>query len=180
MILAIKPNGSKLKALTLKRGSVMRRVLTVVLSMLIAVAVFPAESVADSHDDVAKKIMDLAYAQWEAFNKRDVAGAMKQVADEYTEFNPVAATRIDGKALNTRMAEAGSQDSSENILAEMLNPKVQVYGNVAILSYNYMGMTKDKEGKTTPNRAKSTRVYVNKDDKWMLVHANFGADPVAD
>jgi hypothetical protein len=40
----------------------------------------------------------------------------------------------------------------------MLNPKVQVYGNVAILSYNYMGMTKDKDGKTTPNRAKSTRV----------------------
>ena len=155
----------------------MRRALTVVLSMLIAVAVFPAESVAESHDDVEKKIMDLAYAQWEAFDKRDVAGAMKQVADEYTEFNPVAATRIDGKALNTRMAEAGSQGSLENILAEMLNPKVQVYGDVAILSYNYFGTSKDKDGKTEPIRAKSTRVYVAQGGQWKLVHANFGADP---
>jgi ketosteroid isomerase-like protein len=61
----------------------------------------------------------------------------------------------------------------------MANPKVQVYnGNVAILTYNYVGLTQDKDGKTTPNRAKSTRVYVKKGDKWMFVHANFAADPL--
>jgi ketosteroid isomerase-like protein len=60
----------------------------------------------------------------------------------------------------------------------MANPKVQVYnGNVAILTYNYVGVTQDKDGKTEPTRAKSTRVYVKKGDKWMLVHANFAADP---
>lgn len=47
---------------------------------------------------------------------------------------------------------------------------------MAILSYNYVGMTRDKDGKTEPNRAKSTRVYVKTGDKWMLVHANFAAD----
>ena len=70
------------------------------------------------------------------------------------------ATRLDGKDLNVRLAEAGNQDSGEGILAEMLNPKVQVYGDVAILSYNYLGMTKDKDGNTETTRAKSTRVYV--------------------
>jgi hypothetical protein len=30
----------------------------------------------------------------------------------------------------------------------MANPQVQVYGNVAILSYNYVGLTQDKDGKT--------------------------------
>ena len=53
------------------------------------------------------------------------------------------------------------------------NPKVQVYGDVAILSYNFVGMTQDKEGKTEPVRAKSTRVYAKQTGKWMLVHANF-------
>ena len=38
--------------------------------------------------------------------------------------------------------------------------------------------TQDKDGKTTPTRAKSTRVFVKKGDKWMLVHANFGTDPL--
>jgi ketosteroid isomerase-like protein len=53
--------------------------------------------------------------------------------------------------------------------------RVQLYnGNVAILTYNYVGVTQDKDGKTEPIRAKSTRVYVKKDNKWTLVHANFG------
>ncbi len=36
-------------------------------------------------------------------------------------------------------------------------------------------MKKNKDGKVEPNLAKSTRVYVKKDGKWMLVHANFGS-----
>ncbi len=80
---------------------------------------------------------------------------------------------------NDRLAEASAKDSAKGIAAEMTNPKVQVYnGDVAILTYNYVGMTRDKDGKTEPNRAKSTRVYVKKDSKWMLVHANFAADPL--
>ena len=47
-----------------------------------------------------------------------------------------------------------------------------------ILTYNYAGTTSDKDGKTTPSRAKSTRVFVKKGDKWSLVHANFASDPV--
>jgi len=37
-------------------------------------------------------------------------------------------------------------------------------------------MSQDKDGKIDPVRAKSTRVYVKQGGKWMLVHANFGAD----
>ncbi len=45
--------------------------------------------------------------------------------------------------------------------APQKNSKVQVYnGDVASLSYNYVGMSVDKDGGTEPNRAKSTRVYV--------------------
>jgi ketosteroid isomerase-like protein len=61
----------------------------------------------------------------------------------------------------------------------MGNPKVQVYnGDVAILTYNYIGLTMGKDGKTEPGRAKSTRVFVKKDNNWVLVHANFASDPV--
>jgi len=50
---------------------------------------------------------------------------------------------------------------------------VQVYGDVAILSYNFIGVDKDRDGKTESVFAKSTRVYVKKGGKWLLVHANF-------
>jgi ketosteroid isomerase-like protein len=81
--------------------------------------------------------------------------------------------------MNSRLAEASGKESGKGIAAEMANPKVQVYnGNVAILTYNYVGLTQDKDGKTTPDRAKSTRVFVKKGDKWTLVHANFASDPL--
>jgi ketosteroid isomerase-like protein len=59
----------------------------------------------------------------------------------------------------------------------MQNAKVQVYGDTAILTYNYAGMTKNAKGELKPDSAKSTRVYVKQNNRWMLVHANFA--PVA-
>jgi ketosteroid isomerase-like protein len=55
----------------------------------------------------------------------------------------------------------------------MQNAKVQVYGDTAILTYNFAGISRTAEGKTQPSIAKSTRVYVRSGGRWMLVHANF-------
>ena len=110
-------------------------------------------------------VIAMVKAQWAAEIKdpTNIAEQMKDASDDYTEFNGDYATRLDGKT----------------IAAEMANPKVQVYnGNVAILTYNYVGVIQDKEGKTEPARAKSSRVFVKKGDKWVMVHANFGADPL--
>ena len=129
----------------------------------------------------ADAVIAMAKAQWAAQIKdpTNVADQTKDMSDDYTEFNGDYATRLDGKAISARLAEAAGKDSGKTIAADMANPKVQVYnGNVAILTYNYVGVTQDKDGKTTPGRAKSTRIYVKKDNTWMLVHANFGADPV--
>ena len=129
----------------------------------------------------ADGVIAMVKAQWAAEIKdpTNVAEQSKDMSDDYTEFNGDYATRLDGKAMSSRLAEATGKASGKTVAAEMANPKVQVYnGNVAILTYNYVGMTQDKDGKTEPIRAKSTRVYVKKDNKWTLVHANFGADPL--
>jgi len=123
---------------------------------------------------VAAEIMALARAQWasEAAGK-NAAEQMATVADDYTEFNQDYGARIDGKALNVRLLEALTSDGSKSLTGDMVNPKVQVYGDTAVLSYNFAGVTRDKDGKVTPVNAKSTRVYSRIDGKWMLVHANF-------
>src|SRR6266436_6625370 len=129
----------------------------------------------------ADAVIAMTRAQWAAGIKdpTNVADQSKDMSDDYTEFNGQYATRLDGKAMNSRMAEASGKNSGKTIGAEMANPKVQVYnGNVAILTYNYAGLTQDKDGKTEAARAKSTRVFVKKGDKWTLVHANFASDPL--
>jgi len=148
-----------------------------VLSFTIAFGCFLSlPAVAQTNKQVAKEVIAIAKAQWAAQRDKQPASVwMKNIADEYTVFTPNAPTRLDGKALNGRLGDASSSGSGEDVADEMVNEKVQVYGDVAILRYNYVGVTKDKEGKVESTFAKSTRVYVKKDGKWMLVHANFAS-----
>jgi ketosteroid isomerase-like protein len=133
-----------------------------------------------SSQQTADEVIAIVKAQWAADAQKNVAEGMKNIADDYTEFNSDFATRIEGKRMATRFSEAQTNGVGQNLAAEMLNPKVQMYGDVAILSYNYAGMAKDKDGTVKPSKAKSTRVYAKIGGKWMLVHANFGADPTQD
>jgi ketosteroid isomerase-like protein len=136
-------------------------------------ALFAQAPVPSAEDEV----IALTYKIWKAEMNKDMTEMNKYLADDYTEFNSDYSTRVDGKKLNVTLSEAVSMNSGTIIAAEMLNPKVQVYGDVAILSYNYAGVGKDIDGKLTNTKAKSTRVYVKMNGEWKLVHANFALDP---
>jgi len=123
------------------------------------------------------EVIALTYKIWKAEMNMDMTEMNKYLADDYTEFNSDYSTRVDGKKMNVALSEALSMNGGKILAAEMLNPKVQVYGDVAILSYNYAGVNKDKDGVVISNKAKSTRVYVKMNGEWKLVHANFGMDP---
>ena len=133
-----------------------------------------------NNQQIADEVMNMVKAQWaaQAADPTNAVEIDKNTADDYTEFNSSFATRIDGKALSSRLNEASGKDPSRRLAAEMLNPKVQVYGDVAILTYNFAGQVKGKDGEVKPTRAKSTRVYAKLNGKWKLVHANFAPDPL--
>ncbi len=78
-----------------------------------------------------------------------------------------------------RIAEGNFSSSDALITAEMAN-EVQVYGDVAVLSYNSIASVRNNDGKVSPAMAKSTRVYVKRGGSWMLVHANFAPVTVPD
>jgi ketosteroid isomerase-like protein len=131
--------------------------------------------------DIAEAVKAMTKAEWaaEIRDPSSVAEQSKNYAEDYTEFRPEYPTRLEGKDVYMRINTAGATGNSRSISAEMFNPKVQVYnGDVAILSYHYVGINKDKDGKTETTRVKVTRVYVKRDGKWMLVHKNVGSDPL--
>jgi ketosteroid isomerase-like protein len=159
----------------------MKKLMFVLIASAVCSAFTMNASAQQADQATADAVIAMTKAQWTAEIKdpTNIAEQAKDTSDDYTEFNGQYATRLDGKAMNSRLAEATGKESGKTIASEMANPKVQVYnGNVAILTYNYVGLTQDKDGKTEPTRAKSTRVFVKKDNKWTLVHANFGADPL--
>jgi len=125
---------------------------------------------------VEDEVIALTYKLWKAENENDMATRNKYIADDYTEFNGSYSTRIDGKTKNFTLTDANLA-GGKSLADEMLNPKVQVYGDVAILTYNFAGVIKGNDGKLTTSKAKSTRIYVKMNGDWKLVHANFGMDP---
>ena len=136
-----------------------------------------APAMAEENPRVAAEIMDLARAQWAAeIARRPVAEQITSIAEDYTEFNPDHPTLIQGRALNARLYEAWAAGPT-TLVSEMQNPRVQVYGDTAILTYNYVGLVRSREGDITASNAKSTRVYARQNGRWMLVHANFSPVP---
>lgn len=122
----------------------------------------------------AAEVMSVAKAQWAAENESKPASqSMASIADDYTEFNAVVPALVVGKPMAARFYTASLQSGDKNLVSEMINPHVQVYGDTAILTYNYAGMIKNGDGKMQNSVAKSTRVYVKQGDEWKLVHANF-------
>ena len=131
-----------------------------------------APAQAADNPQVAAEVMALARAQWAS----EIAGeAMAQqnatLADDYTEFNGDFPTLLVGKTMSTRMGEVTPNDKA--MYSELQNGRVQVYGDTAILTYNFAGLRRGADGKVNPSLAKSTRVYVKQGGQWKLVHANF-------
>ena len=135
-----------------------------------------APALAADNPKVAAEVMALARAQWASEIAGEAIGQQNvTLADDYTEFNGDFPTLLVGKAMATRMGEVTPNDKA--MYSDMLNSHVQVYGDTAILTYNFAGLRRAADGKVTPALAKSSRVYVKQGGQWKLVHANFA--PVA-
>ncbi len=148
--------------------AVLRAATAAALLGFVAPPVFAADNAA-----VANDVMAVVRAQWAAeIAGKPAADELVSAADDYTEFNPAYPALVIGKATTVRLYDALAPDS-KTLVGEMMNPHVQVYGDTAIVSYNYGGVIKTSDGKTKPTVGNSTRVYVRQGGKWMLVHGHF-------
>ena len=142
------------------------------LALVGTVAIATAPLMAKEDAKIADEVMALARSQWAAeIGGKSGTDQMVSVADDYTEFNPDYPTLLVGKSIALKMLSV--PQSTTSLMADMQNPRVQVYGDTAILTYNFAGITRATDGKIAANTAKSTRVYVRQGGQWQLVHANF-------
>jgi ketosteroid isomerase-like protein len=141
-----------------------------------ALVMVGAPARAADNPQVAAEVMALARAQWASeIAGEPMAQQNASLADDYTEFNGDFPTLIVGKTMATRMGEVTPNDKA--MFSDMQNGRVQVYGDTAILTYNFAGLRRAADGKVASSLAKSTRVYVKQGGQWKLVHANFS--PIA-
>lgn len=112
----------------------------------------------------------------ERWNKGDVDGALETYSDDVSYFDPLTATRLDGR----KAVEAYFRQFFEgklNILrSDYPNPQVIVSGSgdFAVATYNLVNFATDGNSGEKPGTPwNSTQVYRLIDGKWRVVHVHW-------
>ena len=112
-------------------------------------------------------------AALDRWGRGDPGGFLSLYTDEITYFDPFQERRLDGVALlRTLYGPLAGTFSIHRY--EMLNPKVQRYGDVAVLTYNLQNYARQPDGTERPaTRWNSTAVFRRIDGRWRTLHSHW-------
>ena len=124
-----------------------------------------------SHQNTGQEIIALERSALDKWAQSNTGGFIDISSDDVTwfDFQPGAQQRIDSiGAVRNYLAPLTGQIPLHTY--ELVNPKVQVYGNTAILTFHWKATMTD--GKPLDGW-KATSVYNRKEGKWRQVHAHW-------
>ncbi len=123
-----------------------------------------AETKSDSK--VAKEILSMEKAAMERWCKGDVEEYLRISSDEVTYLDPFTAKRLNGLSeLSSYYRSFAGQFHFDRF--EFVDPKIQLSGNVAVLTYNLVTYVDSKE-----DRWNATMVYQKAGGKWKIIHTH--------
>jgi len=93
------------------------------------------------------------------------------VADDVSSFEPETPMRVDTLDfhLHYMRQQKATRSPSAQYRLDIVNPRVQIYGNVAIATYTLV-VTHSDEGGIRFGTINETRVFVRQDGRWLMVH----------
>lgn len=120
----------------------------------------------------ADEVIALERAALDRWGRGDPSGFLEIYAPEITYFDIGTEHRLDGHAV---MADyyrplAGKIKVTRY---EMIDPKVQRHGEVAVLTYNLRSEAVQPDGKQATVRWNSTSVYALFGGKWKMIHSHW-------
>lgn len=138
------------------------------LSMMMAIPALAAAPAPKPADDPTAEIIAMEKAMLDRWGTGDTDDFLGLAAPEITYFDPSLEKRLDGREAFAKFL-APLKGTFRVPKYDMVDPKVQVLGQAAVLSYNMVDH--DEAGNTF--RMNVTEVYARRDGRWMLVHSHF-------
>jgi ketosteroid isomerase-like protein len=121
----------------------------------------------------ADHLLELERMALERWGNGDPGGFLDLYAPDITYFDPLTATRIDGHPAMTEYYRPWT-GKIHIPRFEILNPRVVVDGNIAVLTYNLVNYAQDENGvESVGSRWNSTVVYQCVAGRWRSVHAHW-------
>jgi hypothetical protein len=141
----------------------------ILLFLLIIISCQEKENI-QIQTEVEQTILDKVHQSLNHWAKGDPVGYSTNFANDATYIDDIGASiRLDSlKEIRNYLTSLEGKIPPHNY--ELVDPKVQVYDDIAILTFHYHGTT--MEGEPVPSW-KATSVYRLSDGEWHVVHANW-------
>ena len=127
-------------------------------------------------DRVLEELVAMERAALDRWIKLDPDGYLGIYAQEVTYFDPFTERRVDDlDAMRQRLAPMKTAKLPfKNPRYEMTNPKVQVHGDIALLTFNLVnyGVMPDGQERVL-TRWNSTEVYARTGAAWKIIHSHW-------
>jgi ketosteroid isomerase-like protein len=118
-------------------------------------------------DEVSAQILAMEQAALDRWGRGDPDGFLEISAPDVVYFDPFLSQRIDGlDTLRQYYSELRGTISVDSY--EIVNPEVQVHGEIALLTYCLVS-----RGGGDEMRWNTTEVYRRGDDGWRIVHSHW-------
>jgi ketosteroid isomerase-like protein len=123
--------------------------------------------------DAAQTIIAMEQRALARWGKGDPGGYFEIMAPETTYFDPTLAKRVDGvAALHALIDPFQGKISIER--SEMIDPKVQQQGDIAVLTFNLISHGAQLgDGPKGDVRWNSTEVYQRIAGQWKIIHSHW-------
>ncbi len=142
----------------------------IITAPLLVWALFTSPAVAA--DFKPETIIALERAAIGRYGNGDPQGYLETYAPDITYFDPQQQRRVDGLgAMKELLVPITGKIKIDH--CEMIGPKVQHRGDVAVLSYNLVSYAKRPNGGSVIVRWNSTAVYGRIGGKWKFIHSHW-------
>jgi ketosteroid isomerase-like protein len=129
-----------------------------------------------SPDSLKAELVALERAALDRWIRVDPDGYLSLYAPEITYFDPFRDKRVDGlPAMEAAVAPLrGMKSPFTDTRYDMIDPRVQRQGDVALLTFNVVNYGKPpNKPETVINRWNSTEVYQRIDGQWKIIHSHW-------
>ncbi len=121
----------------------------------------------DPANDIAATVIGMEEAALDRWGRGDPDGFLEICAPEIVYFDPYVERRIDGlDSLADYYVDTRGVVKFDRF--ELINPTVQVQGDVAVLTFNYVSYRGEGE-----SRWNCTEVYARRADQWRIIQTHW-------
>lgn len=144
---------------------------TMLAALLITSCVGSGE--AQDRESVAEVVIGLERAAMERWRQGDPSGFLEIIAEDYTYFDPSVDERVDGREAITVVYE-GIRGQVSFSRFEMIEPRVQVAGDIAVLTFNFKSYGPDSAGSEVErSHWHTTEVFRLHNGNWRLISSHW-------